>query len=312
MSRLSLILFIMRYSRTLPFLLLLPAMLVIGIVQLYPAFYTIFLSTRTIRAGELLPNGLENFRDVFGSELFRESAWTTAIFLFGFVALTLLAALGVALLLNRKLKLNSFYIALIFIPWVLSDVIVGLVWKLFVDPDSGLFAPFFSHPIFGLNGSAFLTFVPQRFTSSIPFPPAPALGYLVVAAAWKALPFITLLLLAALQTVPREVSESALTDGANRRQVFRFITLPLILPAVVVALFNLTLSGMNGVGMVFSLTGGGPGNATEVLSYLLYDIGFSQLDFGRAAALSVFIAVINLILIALTLRVTRRNTEAAT
>jgi ABC-type sugar transport system permease subunit len=62
--------------------------------------------------------------------------------------------------------------------------------------------------------------------------------------------------------------------------------------------------------MVFSLTGGGPGNATEVLSYLLYDIGFSQLDFGRAAALSVLIAAINLILIALTLRITRRNTEA--
>jgi multiple sugar transport system permease protein len=87
--------------------------------------------------------------------------------------------------------------------------------------------------------------------------------------------------------------------------VVRYIMIPLMLPTMVVALFSLTLSGMNGVGMVFSLTGGGPGTSTEVLSYMLYTIGWRQLQLGRAAALALLIGVINWLLILGTLRVTR-------
>ena len=129
--------------------------------------------------------------------------------------------------------------------------------------------------------------------------------YLILAASWRALPFITLLLLAALQTVSNEVIESSRIDGANGWQTTRHITIPLILPTMVVALFSLTLGGINGVGMVFSLTGGGPGTSTSVLSYLLYSIGWVGLDFGRAAALALLLAVVNLALIGGTLRITR-------
>jgi ABC-type sugar transport system permease subunit len=132
---------------------------------------------------------------------------------------------------------------------------------------------------------------------------------LTVAATWKILPFITLLILAALQTVPGEVLESASIDGATGWQRLRQIILPLIAPMLTVALFNLVLGGINGVGMVFSLTGGGPGTATEVLSYLLYSIGFSKLDFGLAAALSVVLAVLNFALILLILRNARTVEE---
>lgn len=296
-------------SKLLPFLLLLPALLVIGIVQLYPAFYSIQLSFNKVAGGNLTPIGLRNFEQVFGSTSFQESVWHTGFFLLGYIVLTMLLGLGIALLLNHKLRFRGVYIALLFIPWVLSDVIVGLVFKLFVDPDSGIFSPLFALPFFGLNGSALLTQVPAYSVPGIPLPPAPAMLYLIAAAAWKALPFVTLLILAALQTVPKEVLESAAIDGATSWQSFKGITFPLVLPSVVVALFNLILGGMNGVGMVFSLTGGGPGSSTEVLSYLLYQIGFGALDFGRAAALSVFIAAINLTLIILALRVSRRGSE---
>jgi ABC-type sugar transport system permease subunit len=299
----------MKPARLLPFLLLAPALLIIGIVQLYPAFYSIQLSFNRVAGGNLTPVGVRNYQLVFASSDFGESLWHTAFFLFGYIVLTMLAGLGIALLLNRKLRFRSGFVTLLFIPWVLSDVIVGLVFKLFVDPDTGIFAPLLAQPFFGLDGSALLTKVPAYLSSGIPFPPAPALIYVIVAASWKALPFITLLILAALQTVPREVIESASIDGANSWQTFKGIVFPLVLPSVVVALFNLILGGMNGVGMVFSLTGGGPGSATEVLSYLLYQIGFGQLDFGRAAALSVFIAVINLVLIVLALRVSRQGAE---
>jgi ABC-type sugar transport system permease subunit len=125
------------------------------------------------------------------------------------------------------------------------------------------------------------------------------------------MPFITLLLLAALQTVSNEVIESSKIDGANRWQTIRYIIVPLILPTMVVALFSLTLSGINGVGMVFSLTSGGPGTSTQVVSYLLYSIGWVRLDFGRAAALAVMLAAVNLILIAGTLRITRVQQRSA-
>jgi multiple sugar transport system permease protein len=295
--------------RWLPFALLAPALLVIGLVQLYPAYYSIRLSFNKLTAGNFTPVGLRNFELVFDSTAFKESLWHTLIFLIGYVALTLTVGMAIALLLNRKLKLGPTYITLLFIPWVLSDVIVGLVFKLFVDPDTGIFSPFLAQPVFGLEGSALLTRVPSYAISGVPFPPAPAMIYLIVAAAWKALPFITILTLAALQTVSKEVLESASIDGANGVQRFRSITFPLILPSLIVALFNLILGGMNGVGMVFSLTGGGPGTATEVLSFLLYHIGFSALDFGRAAALSVFIAAINLTLILLALRISRQGAE---
>ncbi|MCW1970659.1 MAG: sugar ABC transporter permease [Anaerolineae bacterium] len=298
------------FARIFPFLLLAPALIFIFFVQLYPGLYTFYLSTRDTEGAVSKYIGFKNYDLVFNSAIFKESVVHTLIFLVGYVSLTLIAGLLVALVLNRKLRWSGLYITLIFIPWVLSDVIVGYIWKLYADPGSGLLSPFFALPILGLNGDPLLiASPPESYFEGIPFPPAPAMYYVIFAAAWKALPFTTLLLLAALQTVPKEVTESARIDGANHRQLFFNITLPLILPTLLVTLFNLTLGGMNGVGMIFSLTGGGPGSATEVLSYLLYSIGFGQLNFGRAAALSVVIFAVNLTLIILSLRISRSRAE---
>jgi ABC-type sugar transport system permease subunit len=299
---------------SLVFLLLLPSLLVVGAIQFYPALFSFVLSVRRIEAGtgRYIFVGLQNFRRLFLSNDFHESLVHTAVFLFGYALLTMSLAFVIALLLRKRLQLTPVYITLLFIPWVISDIIAGVVWRLFVVPEYGQFSPFFANPaLFGEpNGISILTSpAAGQISSSIPFPPAPALIYLTVAASWKILPFITLLMLAALQTVPKEVQESASIDGANGVQSLRFITLPLIAPMLTVALFNLILGGVNGVGMVFSLTGGGPGTATEVLSYLLYSIGFSKLDFGLAAALSVFITLLNFILIGLTLRISRAHEE---
>ena len=299
------------FSRTLPFWLLLPTLLVLLAIQLIPGLYSFFLSTQTFERGQQSFVGLRNFERVFSSSAFNASLFHTLFFLAGYVTLTLLAAFVIAQVLNRKLRLSPFYITIIFVPWVLSDVVVGLIFRLFIVPDYGLFSSFFANPsIFPPKGISILTTPPApALIDGVPFPPAPALIYLIFASAWKALPFITLLILAALQTVPREVLESASIDGADAWRSFRFITFPMVLPTLIVALFNLTLSGVNGVGMVFSLTGGGPGTSTEVLSYLLYTIGFGRLDFGRAAALSVFMAVINLGLILFALRLSRTERE---
>ena len=291
----------------LPFWLILPTGIVLLAVQVYPALYTFWLSLQQRGPTGWSFVGLRNFTRLLGMREFSESIGHTLVFLVGYVGLTLILGFFVALLLNRKLRLAGLYITLLFIPWIIADIIAGVTFRLLVLPDYGLFSGVLQNPaIFPPNGLSVLTAVPPRpLVGDFPFPPAPTLVYLILAATWRALPFITLLLLAAMQTVPNEIVESSRIDGASRWQVIRYITIPLILPTMVVALFSLTLSGMNGVGMVFSLTRGGPGTSTEVLSYLLYTIGWSQLEFGRAAALALLIAIVNWLLIAGTLRVTR-------
>jgi len=291
----------------LPFWLILPTILVLLVVQVYPGLYTIWLSLH-----ERQPAGWEyvatkNYTRLLNMSLFAESVGHTVVFLLGYVILTLVAGLAIALLLNRKLRFSGLYITLLYIPWVVADIIAGIVWRLLVVPDYGLLSGITQNPsLFPPNGLSVLTAPPPpSWFGDFPFPPAPAMIYLIIASSWRALPFITILLLASMQTISLEIIESSRIDGANRRQVIRLIVLPLILPTLVVALFSLTLSGMNGVGMVFTMTGGGPGSATEVLSYLLYSIGWGQRQFGRAAAIAMIIAVVNWLLIMGTLRFSR-------
>lgn len=288
-------------GKSLPFWLILPTIVVILIVQVYPALYTLWLSFQEREPQGWNYVGFKNFERLFGTGLFPESIGHTAIFLVGYTALTLTLGFFIALMLKRNVPMTGFYVTILFIPWIIADVITGLVFRLMVSPDYGLFSGFLADR--GI--SVLIDSRPESFIGGFPFPPAPAMIFLILAASWRALPFITLLILAALQTVPSEVMESARIDGANGIQITRHITLPLIMPAMVVALFNLTLGGMNGVGMVFSLTGGGPGTATYVLSYFLYVLGWGQLRFGRAAALALLIALVNWFLIYLVLRTTR-------
>ncbi len=296
-----------RPRNLLPFWLLLPAMLVLLAIQVYPLFYTLVLSVQQRQRTGWEFVGTRNFALLLDSRALGESVGHTIIFLVGYTSLTLILDFFVALLLNRKSSLSGVYITLLFIPWILADIIAGVVFRLLVLPDYGLFSGILQNPaLFPPNGLSVLTADAARpWFGSFPFPPSPAMVYLILAASWRALPFTTLLLLAALQTVSNEVIESSRIDGANNWQVVRHIIIPLILPTMVVALFSLTLGGINGVGMVFSLTGGGPGTSTYVVSYLLYSIGWVSLDFGRAAALALMMAVINLTLIGATLRITR-------
>lgn len=297
--------------RSLPFWLIAPTILILLVVQVYPGLYTIWLSLQTRQPDGWEYIGFRNYERLTELSIFWESIGHTIVFLVGFVTLTLLSGFFVALLLNRKLRLSTFYITLIYIPWVIADIIVGLVWRLLVVPEYGLLSGITQNPLlFPPNGLSILTAVPPKpWFGDFPFPPAPAMIYLIIAASWRALPFITLLLLAAIQTIPNEVLESGRIDGAGSFQIVWYIMVPLMLPTLIVALFSLTLSGMNGVGMVFSLTGGGPGTSTEVLSYLLYSMGWSQREFGRAAALALLIAIVNWLLILGTLRITRSQQE---
>ncbi len=292
---------------SLPFWLIMPTIIVLLVVQVYPALYTGWLSLQEREPTGWTFVGFKNFERLFGTSQFSESVGHTIVFLVGYVTITMIVGFFTAFLLSRKIRFTGFYLTLLFIPWVIAQIIAGLVFRLLVVPDYGLLSGILQNPaLFPPNGLSILTAVtPKPWIGDFPFPPSPAMILLILASTWRALPFVTLLLLASIQTVSKEVLESSRIDGANGWQVIRYIMLPLMLPTLVVTIFNLTLSGMNGVGMVFSLTNGGPGTSTQVLSYMLYTIGWGQLRFGRAAALALIIAVINWFLIGSTLRITR-------
>jgi len=287
--------------------MILPAMLILLVIQVYPIFYTITLSLQKRQPSGWVFIGLDNFARLLRSSAFAESVGHTVVFLAGYTILTLGIGFIIALLLNNGSVFSGTYLTMIFIPWILADLVVGVVFRLLVLPDYGLFSGILQDPsLFPPKGLSVLTADAARpWIAGFPFPPSPAMLYLILAATWRSIPFTTILLLAALQTINKEVLESARIDGATNWQTIRFITIPLILPTMVVTLLNLVLGGVNGVGMVFSLTGGGPGTSTEVIGYLLYSIGWGSLDFGRAAALSILMAFINLALIMTTLRLTR-------
>ena len=295
------------FRKSLPFWLILPTVIILLVVQVYPAMYTGWLSFQERTRDGWQYVGTENFERMFNAGIFGESIGHTVVFLVGYTTITLVLGFVIAFLLKQSGRFSGLYVTLLFIPWILADIIAGLIFRLLVVPEYGLFNNFLGNPsLFPPDGLSVLTDPrPASLIGEFPFPPSPAMIYLIMASCWRALPFVTLLILAALQTIPSEVIESAKIDGANGMKLTRYITVPLILPAMVVALFNLILGGMNGVGMVFSLTGGGPGTTTYVLSYFLYTLGWARLEFGQAAALAIMIAIVNWILIAGVLRTTR-------
>lgn len=294
-------------SNSLPFWLILPTVIILFAVQVYPFLFTIWLSVhQRIPTGWLFV-GLKNFAQLFVTSLFNQSAGLTVVFLLSFVTLTMVGGFVIAYLLSRDISFSGLYITLLFIPWVLSDIIGGEIFRLLVLPTYGVLSGLLQNPdLFPPNGLSVLTASPPPpWIGNFPFPPSAAMFLLVLATTWRALPFITLLLLASIRVISQEVVESARVDGASPAQVIWHIILPLIRPTLVVAIFSLTLAGMNGVGMIFSLTGGGPGTQTTIMSWLLYTTGWQQVNFNWAAALALFIGVINLLLIVGTLRVTR-------
>jgi ABC-type sugar transport system permease subunit len=294
-------------ENSLPFWLILPTLVVLFVIQIYPFLYTIWLSVEQRQPTGWKFVGLQNFTQLFATSLFQQSVGLTIVFLVIFVIMTLVGGFVIAYLLSRNIRFTGLYTTLIFIPWVLSDIIGGEVFRLLVLPAYGVLSAVLQNPhLFPPNGLSVLTAAPPNpWFGNFPFPPAAALILLILATTWRALPFVSLLLLASIQMIPLEVIESARIDGANVLQVIWHIMLPIMRPTLVVVIFSLTLNGMNGVGMIFSLTRGGPGTETEILPWLLYSIGWLQVNFNWAAALALFIGIINLILIIGTLRVTR-------
>jgi ABC-type sugar transport system permease subunit len=267
------------FRRLIPLWLLLPSLLVLVLVQFYPTLYTIYISLHRLRAGQFIWEGLDNFDQLFKDANFYESLQKSFTFVSSTTIATIMMGMLIAVLLNQRSRLNPLYMVLLFVPWVISDVVAGTVWRWLFQQDYGLI----QNMIQPLTGE-----------TSLYARPAGAMLIVILATIWRSLPFTSLLFLGALQNVSHEVIESAALDGASRFRSFFSVTLPIIRPTIIVAIILATIGGLNSVGVILTLTGNIP--ATETTSVYLYEQGWRFGDFGLGAAISIVMFVINLTL----------------
>jgi multiple sugar transport system permease protein len=237
----------------------------------------------------ITPNfvGFNHYTDIMKQSRFWFSLWNTTIFTVISVSIELVLGLAIALLINRQFRGRGIVRASVLVPWAIPTVVSALMWKFMFDGQNGIMAKFF-HSIGLIPDMG--TLLTSKFWSMFS---------VVFADVWKTTPFVTLLLLAGLQTISGSLYEAAHVDGASRMQQFFKITLPLLKPTILVTLLFRTLDAFKIFDLVYVLTGGS--NSTETISLFTYKIMFSQMNFGVGSALSVIgficIAIISIIYI---------------
>jgi multiple sugar transport system permease protein len=242
-------------------------------LSIYPLLYSIKVAFQT-GSGEAAHWSLANFTRLATDNFFLSALGHT--FVYAVVALTFefLFGLGLAVLLDRALRGRAIFRAVLLIPMMIPPVVVGVVWRLMLNADFGA--------INGTLKSLGVNTAALTWTAS----PKLALASVIAVDIWQWTPFMFLVLLAGLQAIPQEPYEAAMIDGASAWQTFRHVTLPLLRPAMLVALLLRTMDLLRVFDQIFILTEGGPGFATETVSLYIYRAAFRFFDFGYAAAMS--------------------------
>ena len=288
--------------RVYPYLSILPVLLVIALFAIYPIIHAVrmsffqYLLTR--------PNvhpfvGLGNFVEVVTSYYFRNSVQVTGIYALAVVTGVVLYGLGVALLLNSRVRLASALTIVILLPWALPAVVSGLLWKWILNADFGI-----------LNG---MLYALGLIDSYIPFLADPTLAKLslIMAFIWKEGPLATIFFLAGLQLIPNEYYEAAKIDGGGAWSIFRHVKLPLLRPVFLIVVVYETMAAILTFDTIYVMTGGGPANATALISWFAYAEIFKGLNLGHGIALAILIAAVTLVLILFYLRALRSEDATA-
>lgn len=235
--------------------------------------------------------GLKHYKDNFTDDRLWKALWNTTVFTVISVAVELVLGLAIALLINKAFFGRGLVRATILIPWAIPTAVSALMWKFLYDGQNGIVAKYFADiGLIHRMGDLLTTEVGAMFA-------------VIFADVWKTTPYMALLLLAGLQTIPSSLYEAASIDGATKWQQFIKITLPLLKSSILVALLFRTLDAFRVFDLIYVLTGGGPANSTETISILAYKVMFSQTNFGEGSALAVIVficvAIISIIYIKL-------------
>ncbi len=268
-----------------PLLMVLPILSILVIFIAF-LFYVISLSLTNSTLSRPFQDfiGLANFKRALADSIFGTSIVNTIVFAFAVTIIETLLGFVLALALHGELRAGRFLRVLTMLPLFTPPVAVAMVWRLIYDPLSG----FLNHYLLRLGlVERTIAFLGQ---------PKLAMPAIMLADVWQWTPFVFILCLAALQSLPREPYEAAAVDGASGWQVFRRITLPLVAPAVIVTFLFRFIIAIKVFDLVFILTYGGPGSATQVVSFYIYKIGFTMFKTGYAAALTILFFLLGAII----------------
>lgn len=294
----------MRYhlsERQFGFLLILPALVLVFCILFYPLIYSIRISlydlnlTRPWLKPEFL--GLDNYRQIVQNPNFWNAFLRTSYFVLLDVVIGIPLGLGIALLLNQRFKFRGTVRALILLPWVIPGTVNGIIWKWIYNTDHG-----------ALNGILYQLGIVSYYQPWLSNPWV-AIHMLILANLWSGTPFVVLLYLAGLQTIPTELYEAARVDGAGIRTSFLHITLPLLKPITLIMVILKVIWTFKLFDIVYVLTGGGPANSTQVISYYIFVESFKFLNLGYGAALSYTLAFIILIFVVFYYRLAYREVK---
>jgi multiple sugar transport system permease protein len=255
-------------------------------VLLYPVLYNLVVSTEAWswfapaeQRGVFV--GLANYIRLLGSAAFQGAWLVTAGFVLLSLVLEYLLGLGMALVMSSRLKGRGIVRTAFLVPMMLAPAVVGVQWHWLLNSDFGVV--YYALASIGLDPPSWLS------------DPSWALYAVVVADTWQHAPFIGLIVLAALQSIPGELYEAARVDGATGLRLFGSITLPLIAPASIIAVLIRLGDLLKTFDLIYVMTGGGPGQATQVASVFTYYLGFSQGELGQAASVANLVALVGLV-----------------
>lgn len=277
-----------------------PALLLVLGFSVLPLLYILWLSLQDLRPGELSGAfaGLDNYRFVLADPSVIGAIWNTLYFSALSVLISTVIGLAVALLLDSGTGAGWLVFAVV-LPWAVPDIVNALMWQWIYNPTYG-----------ALDGLLVSLGLMHDYTAWLSTPVS-AMHALIFAYSWKLVPFVVIILYPALASIPGELYESAQTDGAGEWQQFRYVVLPTVAPALAVAVLFGVVWSMRTFDIVYILTGGGPGEATTVLSYFVFNKAFADGDLGAASAVACILAVITFLLTALYIRVLPRQDDAA-
>ncbi|MGR3515048.1 MAG: carbohydrate ABC transporter permease [Paracoccaceae bacterium] len=275
-----------RMNRLTPYMFMLPAAVIMAIALIYPLGYMIWGSfrdwdpTQTIGEAEFV--GLKNYITLWNDPNFRESLWVTLKFAFFVVTFEMVIGVGLALLLDRNIRGMSMLRTMFILPMMIAPVVVGLMWRYMYHPTVGTF---------------------NRTLESLGLPKVDWLGdhalmSVIIADIWQWTPFIFILSLAALQSLPRSALEAAKIDGATAWQQIWYIKLPLMMPVLIVTCLLRLIDAFKVLEVILVMTEGGPGLSTEILALRISRTATEFRELGVAAAMSNYLL---LLLLGLTL-----------
>jgi multiple sugar transport system permease protein len=259
-----------------PYLLWLPTLVLLLFMVVYPTIYLLWNSlyqSNAMTLGTSIFVGLGNFVDVFMEPELRAILVRTIVFVVGALGLEFLLGTILALLVSRYILRGQALFKILFItPMLMTPVAIGLVWRWMYDPTKGIIN--YTLGLVGISGPSWLG------------DPTAAMAAVIIAEVWQWTPFVFLGVLAGLSALPNEPIEAAKIDGANGWQVFRYVTLPLLAPILSVVFIFRFIDVFKAFDIIYVLTEGGPGNATSILPWRIYQEAFRYYNTGYASALS--------------------------